>query len=84
MTTDNVLSENRSCGFYKRAGRAYAIITTPEGITSWEVSEAVYKAFQSWLRKWGTPTITRGRYLTDERTQEKIKRMLLDHIAFPF
>jgi len=70
--------------FYKRDNRCYAVFFEKDGFTSYEVSQKVYLEFQKWVRKNMTRLIDKGVYASNEKTQARIKRMLLDHISFPY
>jgi len=76
--------ELRKTRFYKTNGKCYAVFFDDKGFTSFGLSENLYKEFQKWVKKDMTPTGERGTYQSDVKTQERIRKMLNEHLAFPF
>jgi len=70
--------------FYKTRGKCYAVFFDENGFISFEMWESLYKEFQKWVKKDMTPTSERGTYQSDAETQTRIRKMLNDHLQFPF
>jgi len=73
-----------STKFYKSRNQCHAVFFNPTGFTSYQMSDMVYKEFQKWVKKEMEFTGVRGVYMSDEKTQDRVKRMLIDHIQFPY
>lgn len=72
-------------GFYKRGGKCWAVFHNPDNsVSTYDVTDMVYKEFQKWVKKWMLPTDMRGSYMSRPDVQTRVRKMLVDHIAFPF
>jgi len=76
--------EIRKTRFHKTGGKCYAVFFDDKGFVSYGMSDNLYKEFQKWVKADMTPTGERGTYQSDPPTQERIRKMLNDHLAFPF
>lgn len=70
--------------FYKKQRKCYAVFHDSKGFTSYEVTENIYKQFQKWVKHDMEATTQSGVYQSDEKTQTRIRKMLKDHMDFPY
>lgn len=73
----------RETRFYKKKGKCWAVFHDDKGFTSYELWDNLYREFQKWLKAEMKPTGERGVYQSDAKTQDKIRKMLKDHLSFP-
>lgn len=72
-------------GFYKRNGKCWVTFQNADNsVSTYDVSDMVYKEFQKWVKKWMLKTDMRGSYLSRTEVQARVRKMLVEHISFPF
>lgn len=86
LTKDSIIEQemSRKTKFYKAKGKCFAVFHDDKGFTSFELWDGLYREFQKWVKADMTATKDKGVYESDVKTQDKVRKMLKDHLDFPF